>query len=392
MGKNANRRRARRARAKVNKSDAPRTTSVSDRAPLETHVASPGVSAKEKSSLIWTQKTIFRNREELPVPEVHDFFGAILRASFSLVVDEDLNAAAEEVGRVMGADNVVMCWGENNNVVGRYRAAPRDSATPLEVLITDTAHRRVVSEGEALLIQDVPRDTTLNAPVGPLQQFGAILAAPLWDGPVRKGVLCASRREVCSFHEDDKKIFVELGEVLSRDWRRSRLLKEAFTCHVTGLLSRQGALFHVERDLERAARQGRVAAVAMIDVDGLAALNEKLGRPSVDNILREIGENISERSRASEWVAHLGGGTFCVVLTGKETVDVEGALSRLIDTPDFAGERVTLSAGAAICGPHESAADAMRATIQALLRAKSDNGGHLNIAYPGDLYVADHEN
>ncbi len=377
MGRNAQKRRARKLRQRPGDGGAEdgtgRTPSIDD--------------VEDEQAVRWLEKTIFRSRAELPLPERHDFFGAILRASFALMVDEDLDAVAAEVGRMMRADRVVVCWGDDLAVRGRFRAAARDSAVPLETMLTDVARRRIIEDGEAVIIEDVPRDDSLQAPVGARQEFGALIAVPLHDGPARRGILCAARREVCSFHADDGALLVELATVLSRDWRRSRLLKEALTCDVTGLLSRPGALFLLERDLERADREQRYCAVAMLDVDGLSGLNQELGRDKTDVVLRQLADALTEQSRGSEWIAHLGGGTFCTVLGGADKVDVEGALHRLAQTAQEVaaqtGVTLSLSAGAAVRGQQESAADSLRASIRALLRAKAESGGHLVIAEAG---------
>src|SRR5665648_707887 len=127
---------------------------------------------------------------------------------------------------------------------------------------------------------------------------------------------------------------------------------------LTGLPNR--ALFsdRLEVALAQAERGGGVVAVLFCDVDRFKMLNDSLGHPAGDALLRTSGERLSGVVRGGDTVARLGGDEFALLCT--ELTDAEEAKSvgervcAVMREPIRVGERLitsTMSVGVAVCTP-----------------------------------------
>jgi diguanylate cyclase (GGDEF)-like protein len=79
--------------------------------------------------------------------------------------------------------------------------------------------------------------------------------------------------------------------------------------------------------VHRAGRAGRTATLAILDLDHFKDINDTLGHPSGDALLRELGRRLSESMRHGDTVARLGGDEFGLVL--QDAPDPSAALLRL---------------------------------------------------------------
>ncbi len=83
---------------------------------------------------------------------------------------------------------------------------------------------------------------------------------------------------------------------------------------LTGRLNRRGFAKELERALAFRQRYGTPAAIILIDVDGLKSVNDRLGHPAGDALIRGLAEVLKRNTRASDVIARLGGDEFCVLV------------------------------------------------------------------------------
>jgi diguanylate cyclase (GGDEF)-like protein len=133
----------------------------------------------------------------------------------------------------------------------------------------------------------------------------------------------------------------------------------AFHDTLTGLANR--ALFENRLDHELASvrRGGPGIALLFLDLDGFKLVNDTLGHPAGDELIRELGRRLSETAREADTVARLGGDEFAVIQTGVSNVaDVEILCMRIIEAVaapfDLIGSQVNvgISIGIAISPGH----------------------------------------
>ncbi|MBI2573913.1 MAG: GGDEF domain-containing protein [Candidatus Wildermuthbacteria bacterium] len=90
--------------------------------------------------------------------------------------------------------------------------------------------------------------------------------------------------------------------------------QEAAVDQLTGLASRRVFIDALERAHREARRDGTPVTVAMIDLDGFKAVNDKHGHITGDAVLRLAAERISRIIRGDALAARYGGDEFVLLL------------------------------------------------------------------------------
>jgi diguanylate cyclase (GGDEF)-like protein len=130
-----------------------------------------------------------------------------------------------------------------------------------------------------------------------------------------------------------------LARVLRHAVERHRLLAEVqFARHrehyvathdaLTGLPNRIHMLENLNRMLAYADRTGKPIAVMFLDLDRFKTINDGMGHPAGDELLRQVAERLCPLIRRSDLMARLGGDEFVVLLQG---VDREHAPARVAE-------------------------------------------------------------
>jgi len=96
---------------------------------------------------------------------------------------------------------------------------------------------------------------------------------------------------------------------------------------LTGLANRLQLRERVEQALAQNAASARVALFSL-DLDGFRAVNEAVGQPAGDEVLREVAERLRGCVREGDMVARLGGDEFAVLQVGIEKGEAASALAR----------------------------------------------------------------
>lgn len=146
---------------------------------------------------------------------------------------------------------------------------------------------------------------------------------------------------------------------------------------LTGLLNRRRFRAELDEHVSFAARYGGRGATMIIDIDGLKAVNDRLGHQSGDNLIRRISEVLRERVRMTDIVARLSGDEFAVLMP---QTDVTGALQLGEDlreqvaegTPGDEEAGATISVGIAMFDGKVGAEATLLAADQAMYRAKAE--------------------
>jgi len=95
---------------------------------------------------------------------------------------------------------------------------------------------------------------------------------------------------------------------------------------LTGLYNRH--YFDAEMERLQKSRQFPIS-ILMIDVDGLKKINDLLGHPAGDEILRRTAMVLKQAFRPEDVIARIGGDEFVVILPGTDTETASQAEQRL---------------------------------------------------------------
>lgn len=105
-----------------------------------------------------------------------------------------------------------------------------------------------------------------------------------------------------------------LQDITERKQAEETIRHQAYHDPLTNLPNR--ALFNnrLELAMEQATRDRSQLAILFLDLDRFKYINDTLGHPAGDIILREAGARLQERLRAGDSVARLGGDEFSILL------------------------------------------------------------------------------
>lgn len=148
---------------------------------------------------------------------------------------------------------------------------------------------------------------------------------------------------------------------------------------LTGLLNRRALEERAAIEFARARRTGRPAALIVCDIDDFKTINDSLGHPAGDQVLRRVSEVLSSETRSVDAAARLGGDEFAVLLPDATATAARMIAERLrVAVRRSAGDahlRLTLSIGIAVGHPGGSSLDGLwKAADRAMYEAKRNGG------------------
>lgn len=95
----------------------------------------------------------------------------------------------------------------------------------------------------------------------------------------------------------------------------SEILALAVTDPLTGLLNRRGFFDEAERRVKEARENGHDCLVVYIDIDGLKAVNDRLGHRAGDEMIVAVSRTLQTVVRSDDLLARLGGDEFCALIS-----------------------------------------------------------------------------
>ena len=134
-------------------------------------------------------------------------------------------------------------------------------------------------------------------------------------------------------------VFLAVGALLSLlllRIRRSRMELEAsraqaqhlaFHDSLTGLPNR--ALFQDRLEIALIRREAN-GAVLLLDLDRFKIVNDTLGHPAGDSLIREFGERLISLTRECDTIARLGGDEFAILIENANLADVRRLATRIV--------------------------------------------------------------
>jgi diguanylate cyclase (GGDEF)-like protein len=173
-------------------------------------------------------------------------------------------------------------------------------------------------------------------------------------------------------------LIVAFERTRSVNRRRADALRDG----LTGLPTAEVLDVHLQATLAQARRNGEAVAVACLDIDDFAGVNEALGHATGDRLLQQISQRLDAERRAGDLIARHAGDEFLVVIGRLKLRNADDAavsavhrLLRTLDRPiGGAGTEISLqaSAGVSIFPRDAQDGDALRRhAVAALRKAKA---------------------
>ncbi len=204
------------------------------------------------------------------------------------------------------------------------------------------------------------------------------------------GVFFERRRELePSAIELVQAICLQAAQALARIRLQEELAHLALHDQLTGLANRALLREHIDAALAASERTNQPVAMMFLDLDRFKPINDRLGHPTGDEVLREVAERLRSIVRDSDVIGRFGGDEFIVLCP--ETDEAEAALisERLREEvgrpmgwlPD--GFAVSVSIGVVVhhASEHPATTDELlEIADNEMYRAKNDGRDRVSIA------------
>jgi diguanylate cyclase (GGDEF)-like protein/PAS domain S-box-containing protein len=187
-------------------------------------------------------------------------------------------------------------------------------------------------------------------------------------------------------------IVLNSRNVSERKAFEDQLAHQAFHDPVTGLANRALFADRVQHALRRMIRGAPRIAIMFVDLDDFKTVNDSLGHPAGDRVLREVAVRLSATVRPTDTVARFGGDEFAVLLDGvrdsTEAADVAARILKALERQfDIDGKQVYARASVGIClAGHDlvdpDAEELLRNADVAMYMAKRESKGSYRVFEP----------
>jgi diguanylate cyclase (GGDEF)-like protein/PAS domain S-box-containing protein len=193
-------------------------------------------------------------------------------------------------------------------------------------------------------------------------------------------VLATSRIVIRDKQGEPKYLALVIEDITERKRSEQRIAFMAHHDALTGLANRAAAVEKIEDAGARQRRWGQQFTVLLLDLDRFKYVNDTLGHPAGDALLRETAARLKGTLRETDVLARLGGDEFAIIQIGEgnqreAAVKLANRVIDLIAQPfNIEGNEVNIatSIGIALAPEHAAKPDSLlKMADMALYRAKS---------------------
>ena len=205
--------------------------------------------------------------------------------------------------------------------------------------------------------------------------------APVWGAMTAKAVYDK---------ESGKALFFDcmIEDITERKKNEAEMRRLAYYDGLTGLPNRALFLDRLQMAIARAAREKSKVVLLMFDLDLFKDVNDTMGHPAGDKLLKAVAERLLRRLRKSDTIARLGGDEFMVIYTGvsdcRQAEMLASTLLSVFSKPFLLGDvsvRITASVGVAVYPDDAGDLDMMLRNVDIALYKAKDEGGNSSRRY-----------
>ena len=188
-------------------------------------------------------------------------------------------------------------------------------------------------------------------------------------------------------------VAVKIAQGITVDLASSREEAHRLALHdtLTGLPNRAFFAERMDHALAQVRRHGTMLAVLCLDLDRFKQVNDTLGHPVGDALLRAVAGRLAGCLRDCDTVARLGGDEFAVIQAplgrvGDAATLAQRIVKTLSEPYDLSGQSVVIGASVGIALAPADTADSdhiLNMADMALYRAKADGRGVFRMFEPG---------
>lgn len=302
--------------------------------------------------------------------------------SESTAVDSLVPQLLELLISVTGMDSVYLTRVDSDRevqvVLHARNEGPLNVPEGLQVSVCDTLCKRALEEGETF-VEDVTEqwgDSSAARELG----IHAYACMPVSVGGELYGTLCGASASRMVMGPEAQRVLKMFAHLVARQIEHDRLLARtrderreyleyALLDPLTALPNRRALIHELTRALANADRTGMRVHVALVDLDGFKAVNDRYGHDVGDRLLIEMGRKMAAGMRHGDFVARFGGDEFVVFglagdgcpQAGREALRkrIEGLIRGRFQAGEVSVDFAGGSVGVATSGPECSDCDAL---------------------------------
>jgi diguanylate cyclase (GGDEF)-like protein len=297
-----------------------------------------------------------------------------------VATDLDLDAVMQLIAsrgqELTGANAGVIEIADGDEMVYRVTTGEATPFLGVRLKMASSLSGLCVAEGRVLRSDDTAADPRVDAEACRRVNARSMLCVPLVHRGRTIGVLKVYSPKAYNFTDGDVETLELLSALIAAHMSHATLFgaeaHESRHDALTGLLNRRAYEERLPVEISRASRYGWPLSLCLLDLDGFKAVNDTLGHPAGDEVLRRVAALIDE-SRLADDGFRIGGDEFAILMPQtcrEDAALVATRLCRTIGEIEIADTSIDASFGLAE-GLDDPAALHAAADLE-LLAAKDD--------------------
>ena len=270
-----------------------------------------------------------------------------------LELDAVMHLVVMQARSLTAADAAVVELVDGNEMVSEVVAGTAEAFPDVRVRRDASLSGMCAALGQVLRSDDTAVDPRVDHKTCLRVGAASMVCVPLRSGDTVTGTLKVYSGESHAFGDPDEQTVELLGGLISaRMTHEDRAADDQGLSRrdpLTQLFNRRAYDERLVHEAERARRYEHPLALVLFDLDGFRAINQELGHPAGDQVLREVGLVLAG-SRFADAAFRIGGDEFAVLLPETDLAGAEAVGDRLaaqISSVRSGTRQVTASWGAA---------------------------------------------
>lgn len=340
--------------------------------------------------------SLTRAREENLVLQA---LGDVARSLSHVDLQETLYTTLVRLAELTGADSCTIYLAERDGCLVPVSSYQQNFYAPEEFArLTGTRLQPgqglvgwAVVHREPVLSGDAARDPRSDLSTRPGQRISMLVVPLIADGRAMGAIrlTCQGANRFTSAHLDLVRIFAGQAAVVIENGRLFGEVRQlSITDSSTGLYNSRHFGECLEREMRNARATQRPLSLVMLDSDSLKQVNDRLGHPAGDMLIRTLGETIRACTRTGDLVFRYAGDEFMVLLPGGDLAAAQEVAERIrvavqhrvmhYQNVSFRG---TVSVGVATFPQHGNSGDELiKSADNALYQSKHNGKNQVTLA------------
>ena len=231
-------------------------------------------------------------------------------------------------------------------------------------------------------------------------EFKSILGIPVFIDDEIWGCIMIERSQPIRFTKDDEKIITLVARILGAAilWLNEyqKIYQDAIRDGLTGLLNHKTFMERALEEIERARRFQHHLVFLMYDLDKFKRVNDTLGHPYGDYVIKTTAQIMKDNVRTIDVVARYGGEEFAIVLVNTTQEMALIVAQRIVDTIanhpfSMGGDDIKMTISSGLCEyPNDSdqLSNLIEFADQCLYETKKGGGNGVTV-YGGGKKISD---